>query len=66
MAVITYDWFGSKDFDKLCELSELNSKSLRQSLVNLRSSDNPKTTADNMISSIRALVWQKESVGKET
>tara|TARA_R100000541_G_scaffold59137_1_gene72000 strand:- start:669 stop:956 length:288 start_codon:yes stop_codon:yes gene_type:complete len=59
-----YDWFGSEDFDEICELANVNANSLRKSLLHLRGSESPKETADNMISSIRAMVWSKK-VGEE-
>jgi|TARA_R100001443_G_scaffold30249_5_gene43854 hypothetical protein len=60
----SYDWFGSEDFDEICELANVNANSLRKSLLHLRGSENPKETADNMISSIRGMMWNKK-VGEE-
>jgi hypothetical protein len=56
-----FDWFGSTDFEIVCQKAELNHKSLRKSLLGLLSSDNPKQTAEDMISAIRGTFWQKES-----
>ena len=57
-----YDWFSSKDFEKICELAGINPDPLRHAFLSIRNEKNPKDTADNMISSIRALAWQKESI----
>ena len=49
---------------EICELANVNANSLRKSLLHLRGSENPKETADNMISSIRGMMWNKK-VGEE-
>jgi len=56
-----YDWFGSNDFELACQNAGLDCGILRQSLLSLPSSKNPKKTSEDMISAIRGLVWQKES-----
>jgi hypothetical protein len=57
-----YDWFGSNDFELVCQKAELNCKNLRSSLLSLHSSENPKKTSEDMISAIRGSVWQKNNV----
>lgn len=58
----SFEWIGSKDFDEICNMVELNPLILRESISGLITATDKKKLADDIISSLSSIAWQKESL----
>ena len=58
------EWITTKEFVEVCSIVGIQPYTIRQSLLGLLNAKNKKKLSEDIISSISATVWQRESLNE--